>query len=109
MHELSITQSLVDAVLDRTGERTVTVVNLRIGPLSGVLADAMRFCFDIVSADTPLAGAQLRIDEPRGLAHCKKCGEQFELTDLIMLCPCGSADVEVLSGRELMVLSVEVA
>lgn len=109
MHELSITQSLVDAVLERTGERTVTGVNLRIGPLSGVLPDAMRFCFDIVSAGTSLAGAQLKIDEPRGLARCRSCGTEFELADLILLCPCGSADVEVLSGRELMVMSVEVA
>ena len=56
MHELSITQSLVEAVLDRTGGRSVTGVNLRIGPLSGVLPDAVRFCFEVVSADTPLAG-----------------------------------------------------
>ncbi|MCX2749644.1 hydrogenase maturation nickel metallochaperone HypA [Arthrobacter sp. MI7-26] len=109
MHELSITQSLVYAVLECTGERPVTGVNLRIGPLSGVLPDAMRFCFDIVSAGTSLAGAQLKIDEPKGQARCRSCGTEFELEDLILLCPCGSADVEVLSGRELMVMSVEVA
>ncbi|MEN8583225.1 hydrogenase maturation nickel metallochaperone HypA [Arthrobacter sp. KBS0703] len=109
MHELSITQGLVDAVLDRTGERTVTAVNLRVGTLSGVLPDAMRFCFDVVSAGTPLAGARLWIDEPRGLARCRTCQGEFELPDLILLCPCGSADVEILHGRELMLMSVEVA
>lgn len=109
MHELSITQSLVDAVLDRTGERTVTAVNLRVGPLSGVLPDAMRFCFDVVSAGTPLAGAQLLIDEPQGLGRCRSCGGTFTPTDLILLCPCGSADVEVLGGNELLLISVEVA
>src|SRR6476620_1536773 len=109
MHELSIMQGLVDAVLDRTGERTVTAVNLRVGPLSGVLPDAMRFCFDVASAGTPLAGAQLMIDEPQGRARCRSCGDEFELADLILLCPCGSADVEVLSGRELMLMSVDVA
>ncbi|MEV8148794.1 hydrogenase maturation nickel metallochaperone HypA [Arthrobacter sp. NPDC080073] len=109
MHELSITQSLVDAVLERTGERPVTGVNLIIGPLSGVLPDAIRFCFDIVSAGTSLAGAQLKIDEPQGLARCRSCGTEFELKDLILLCPCGSAEVEILSGRELVLMSVEVA
>ena len=109
MHELSITQGLVDAVLDRTGERTVTAVNLRIGPLSGVLADAVRFCFDVAAAGTPLAGARLQIDEPRGRGRCRSCQAEFNLSDLILLCPCGSADVEVLSGRELMLMSVEVA
>jgi hydrogenase nickel incorporation protein HypA/HybF len=109
MHELSITQSLIDAVLDRTGERTVTAVNLRVGPLSGVLPEAMRFCFDVASAGTPLAGARLMIDEPRSVARCRSCYDEFEVADLILLCPCGSADVEVLSGRELMLVSVEVA
>ncbi|WP_223983913.1 hydrogenase maturation nickel metallochaperone HypA [Arthrobacter sp. NicSoilB8] len=109
MHELSITQSLIEAVLDRIGERKVTAVNVQVGPLSGVLPDAMRFCFDVASAGTPLAGAQLMIDEPRGAARCRSCHEEFEVADLILLCPCGSADVEVLSGRELMLMSVEVA
>lgn len=109
MHELSITQSLIDAVLDRTGERTVTAVNLRIGPLSGVLPDAMRFCFDVASAGTPLEGATLMIDEPQGVGRCRSCQQEFELSDLILLCLCGSADVEVLRGRELMLMSVEVA
>ena len=85
-------------------------VNLRGGPLSGVLPDAMRFCFDVASAGTPLAGAQLMIDEPQGRGPMQKLRhDEFELADLILLCPCGSADVEVLSGRELMVMSVEVA
>jgi hydrogenase nickel incorporation protein HypA/HybF len=109
MHELSITQSLIEAVLDRIGERKVTAVNVRVGPLSGVLPDAMRFCFDVASAGTSLAGAQLLIDEPQGRARCRSCRDEFELADLILLCPCGSADVEVLSGRELTLMSVEVA
>jgi hydrogenase nickel incorporation protein HypA/HybF len=109
MHELSITESLIDAVLDRTGDRQVTLVNLRIGPLSGVLPDALRFCFEVASEGTTLAGASLNIDEPQGRARCRTCGDVFGLDDLILLCPCGSADVEVVSGRELMVTSVEVA
>jgi hydrogenase nickel incorporation protein HypA/HybF len=109
MHELSITQSLVEAVLDRTGERKVIAVNVQVGPLSGVLPDAMRFCFDVASAGTALDGAQLMIEEPPGLARCRNCLDEFELVDLILLCPCGSADVEILSGRELMLMSVEVA
>ena len=109
MHELSITQSLVDAVLDRTGERPVTGVHVRVGRLSGVLPDAMRFCFELVSDGTPLAGAQLLIDEPDGVTRCRVCGEETIMPDLIPLCPCGSADVDIISGRELMLTSVEVA
>jgi hydrogenase nickel incorporation protein HypA/HybF len=109
MHELSVTQSVVEAVMDRTGEQRVVEVRLRVGRLSGVVPDAMRFCFDLVTDGTPLQGARLDIDEPRGSASCRRCGATFVLHDLILLCPCGSADVDVLTGRELAICSVEVA
>jgi hydrogenase nickel incorporation protein HypA/HybF len=108
MHELAITQGIVDAVLERTGDRAVTTVRLRVGRLSGVVPDALRFCFELVAAGTALEGAQLEIDEPGGAAHCRACGADFALSDLVLLCGCGSADVEVLAGHELSVGSVEV-
>lgn len=108
MHELSITQSLIGAVIERVGDRHVTGVNLRIGRLSGVLPDAVRFCFEVVSPGTPLAGAVLNIDEPTGSGLCRDCGTEFALEEPILLCPCGSADVFVTGGRELTVTSVEV-
>jgi hydrogenase nickel incorporation protein HypA/HybF len=109
MHELAVTQSVVDAVLERTGEHRVVEVRLRVGRLSGVVPEAMRFCFDLVTEGTPLQGATLDIDEPEGSAACRRCGSTFALCDLILLCPCGSADVDVLTGRELAIRSVEVA
>lgn len=109
MHELSITQSVVDAVLERTEGRRVAVVRVQVGALSGVVADAMRFCFELVTAGTSLENAALEIDEVMGMARCSTCGERFTLSDLILLCPCGSADVRVEAGRELSITSVEVA
>jgi hydrogenase nickel incorporation protein HypA/HybF len=108
MHELAITQSVVDAVLAKTGDTRVTTVRLKVGQLAGVVPDAMRFCFDLVTTGTALEGARLEIDQPPGGAHCRSCGVDFALVDPILLCPCGSADVEVTTGRELQVSSVEV-
>jgi hydrogenase nickel incorporation protein HypA/HybF len=51
----------------------------------------------------------LDIDEPAGRAHCARCDSDFTLPDLVLLCACGSTDVEVLAGRELRVTSLEVA
>ena len=109
MHELSITQSVVDTVTERTGSAAVATVRVRVGALSGVVPDAMRFCFELVTAGTPLEGAALDIEQPAGQGRCHACGSQFALTDLILLCGCGSADVEVLAGRELEVASVTMA
>lgn len=107
MHELAITQSVVEAVTDRTGTARVASVRVRVGRLSGVVPDAMRFCFELVTAGTPLEGAALDFDRPEGRGHCRTCEDEFVLPDLILLCPCGSADVEVLAGRELAVASVQ--
>jgi hydrogenase nickel incorporation protein HypA/HybF len=109
MHELAITQGVVDAVTQRTGTTPVAVVRLRVGRLAGVVPDAMRFCFELVTEGTPLEGADLVIDEPEGRARCRTCGVEFALADPILLCACGSADVEVLTGRELAVASVVMA
>ncbi len=108
MHELAIAESVVDAVLERTGERRVTTVRLQVGRLSGVVPDALTFCFELATADTALEGADLQIEAPSGRGHCRQCGRDCALDDLILLCECGSADVEVVAGRELQVISVEV-
>jgi hydrogenase nickel incorporation protein HypA/HybF len=109
MHELAITRSVVEAVTGRTGSTPVACVRLRVGRLAGVVPDAMRFCFELVTAGTPLEGAVLEFEQPEGRGRCRTCGEDVVLPDPILLCECGSADVEVLTGRELAVASVVMA
>ena len=109
MHELAITQSMVDAIVDRFGDARVTAVHVRIGKVSGVVPDAVRFCFDLVAEGTPVEGARLDITEPQGRARCRGCAAEFAVDDLVLLCGCGSADVELLSGQDLVISAVEVA
>lgn len=108
MHELSITRSVVDAVLQRLPDTRIAEVRLEIGKLSGIVPDSVRFCFDLVVAGTLLEGARLDIDEPGGRAHCAECDAEFDIDDPILLCPCGSANCEVLAGKQLRIRSVEV-
>lgn len=109
MHELSIAESVIEAITARTTTRRVRRVRLEVGRLSGVSADALRFCFELAAVDTPVDGAALDIDELPGRARCATCEEEFVLSDPILLCGCGSSDVRVLTGDELRILSVEVA
>lgn len=109
MHELSIAQSVVEAVTERAGDRAVLRVSLTVGRLSGVVPDALRFSFDLVTEGTSAEGALLEIEEPEGRAHCRGCETDVVLHDLLLLCPCGSADVEVIGGTELLISSMEVA
>jgi hydrogenase nickel incorporation protein HypA/HybF len=107
MHELAITQSVVDMVVERMAGRRIATVRVRVGELSGVVPDAMLFCYDVLTAGTDLEGSRLEIERTPGIGHCRDCDQDFALPDLIMLCPCGSADVALLGGRELEVASVD--
>jgi len=109
VHELAITESLVDAVTERLPSQRVTCVRLEIGALSGVVADSVRFCFDLVTEGTSLEGAALEIDQPPAVCHCRICGGDFEPDGPIAMCPCGSAEVTVLAGQQLKITSVQVA
>jgi len=108
MHELAITESLVAAVADQTGDARVTRVSLEIGRLSGVVPDSVRFCFDLCAKGTRLEGAALEIAEIPGEGRCRACGAALVLEDLILLCECGSADVDLTRGQELRIKEVEV-
>jgi hydrogenase nickel incorporation protein HypA/HybF len=109
VHELAITESVVEAVTGRLPEARITCVNLEIGALSGVVADSVRFCFDLVAEGTNVQGARLEISEPPGRCQCRICGSQFEADGPIALCPCGSVEVTIVSGQELRITSVQVA
>ncbi len=109
MHELSIAQSVVEEIVNRLGDTRVTKVTLEIGKLSGVVVESIRFCFDLVTDSTPLQGAKLIVNEPDGQCQCQSCGETFTTSDPIVLCPtCGAAEVDVLTGRDMRIKSVEV-
>lgn len=109
MHEMAITQSVVDAVCEHAAGRRVRSVKLEVGELCAVVPDAMRFCFELATQGTVADGALLDLDMRPGAAHCRTCLSDFELHDPILLCPCGSADVDVLAGRDLLIRSMEVS
>jgi len=106
---MAITQSVVDAVCEHAEGRRVRSVRLQVGALCGVVPDSMQFCFELATEGTAADGARLDLDVQPGSARCRSCGDEFVLPDLILLCPCGSADVEVLGGRQLRILSMEVS
>lgn len=113
MHELSIAHSLVelaDEAARRAGAARVVAVRARIGALAGVVTDSLRFCFDIVTQDTLLAGARLDVEEVPVTVWCAPCGREVELPSLQSFrCPaCGAPSGDVRRGRELELGSMEI-
>lgn len=109
MHELTITENVVATVTERVPDRKITLVRLEIGQLTGIVAESVRFCFDLVTEGTNLEGANLEIVEPAGVCRCRDCGTEFVPDWPVVACPCGSADATVLAGQDLKILSVRVA
>ena len=114
MHEMGIALQIIDIAVesipaDLTGV-PVMKVNLRIGKLSAVVPKSLTFCFNIAAKDTPLEGAMLVIEEVPVEAVCTDCGHHWALEGASFICPqCESGAVDILSGRELDIASIELA
>ncbi len=109
MHELALSQSIVDMIVEsarREGIQKVTRVDIEVGAAAAVEADALRFCFDVVSRETALAGAELVIDTIAMRARCRTCAHEFAPQSQVDPCPaCGAYAPDLLEGRELRVKS----
>jgi hydrogenase nickel incorporation protein HypA/HybF len=92
MHEMSIAQSILDIILQESGNHKVTrvlSVALKVGELSAVETESLRFCVQVT-------------------CRCQDCGSNFTVQELVFNCPsCQGVRVEMLSGRELSVESFE--
>jgi len=107
MHELGITRNIVAIVGEAANGRPVSRVTLEIGKLSGVMGEAIAFCFDVVAAGTALEGARLEILEINGRARCEACAAEFDTQTLFTPCPCGSRRLVRLRGEEMLIKSMQ--
>ncbi|MFM7034781.1 MAG: hydrogenase maturation nickel metallochaperone HypA [Planctomycetia bacterium] len=113
MHELSIVTKIVEIAthhVREAGGSRVIAVTLRIGRLSCVHEDALRYGFDLVREGTPLAGAELRIVAVPVSVWCPRCEAAFELPGIQRFaCPsCGHLSADIRTGRELDLESIEI-
>ena len=107
MHEMSITSSIVSIVAKEAAARRVLRDKLEIGKLSGVVPDAIRFCFDVISKGTVVDGARLEIVEIAGQGQCQACGADVVLETMLSQCYCGSYDIDRRCGEELRIKEME--
>ena len=112
MHELAITQSMLDLVLEeanKTGAGKVQKINLVLGDMAGIVGDCVQFYFEFLSKGTPAEGASVSFREIPTQARCRECGEVFTPEAFDWSCPkCCEVSVEITAGKELYVESIEV-
>ena len=87
----------------------VEKVNIKVGKLAAVVPESLHFCFQIASQDTPLFNAELNIEEIPLKVRCTDCHVEWTAHEPIFVCrKCNGTSVEMLSGRELDITSIEV-
>ena len=113
MHEMGIALQIIEIATEsipaeHAGAR-VERIYLEVGKLAAIVPDSLRFCFDIASEKTPLQGAELVIEEIPVVAKCRDCSHQWTIEQPAFSCTaCNSGNIELLSGRELDIRSIEI-
>jgi len=112
MHEMSLAQALVDRASElarQDGCKRILAIDVRIGALSGVMRDALEFCFPAAARGTVLEGTVLRVTEVPLKARCRACGRTSQPEPFEIQCAhCGSMDLELTDAREFKLVSLEV-
>jgi hydrogenase nickel incorporation protein HypA/HybF len=111
MHEVSIMTEALRMAMDAAksaGATRVLKLRLRIGTLSGVVPEALRFAFDVVVKGTMAQGATLEIETVPAACWCATCQAEFECENFFNECPrCHDVSGELRRGRELEIADVE--
>jgi hydrogenase nickel incorporation protein HypA/HybF len=113
MHELSIALSMIDLATEEALRRRAARVNslhLKLGPLSGVVKEALLFSYEVASKDTLLEGSQLLIEDVPAAIYCVPCQKEQTLESVQRLCcpVCGTFSAEIVRGRELEFVAMEI-
>jgi hydrogenase nickel incorporation protein HypA/HybF len=109
MHELSIAEGVVEVALRHARGRSVAAVEVKVGHLRQVVPSALEFAFELVAQGTPVEGAELALEEVPAAGLCRRCGSESELDGFPLACgACGSLDLELVRGEELLVDALEI-
>lgn len=113
MHELSIALSMVEMAAEeaaRRGGAQVNAVHLKLGPLSGVVKEALLFSYTVACQGTSLEGSQLIIEDVPVVVYCPTCQTETSPASFQWFCcsVCDTPTPQVLQGRELEVVALEI-
>ncbi|MFH2035227.1 MAG: hydrogenase maturation nickel metallochaperone HypA [Candidatus Zixiibacteriota bacterium] len=110
MHELGIALEIINLVEKGATQKKITLVDeigLKIGALSGIDPEALRFAIEASTIDTPLAGVKVTIEHIPVRGACRVCRKAIEIEEFVFICPhCGSVDLDINQGEELDIVYI---
>lgn len=111
MHEMSIALGIVELAereATKAGAKRISRIEVEVGELAGVLAEALQFCFTAACCDTMAAGAELVVVAVPGRGECASCGRSAAMTEAVAVCDLCGGIMRPSGGRDLRLLAIEV-
>lgn len=109
MHELSLTQNILEHALKNAGEKRILRVNLLIGQFSDEREESIQFYWNDLAKDTLAQDAELCFQPEDAQMKCLACGMIFHPEDETSLCPhCSSHRLQLLRGDNVRLESIDV-
>ena len=113
MHELSIALSILEIAEEEASRRNaarIQAIHLRLGPLAGVIKEALLSAFDLARETSALNDCTLVIEDVPLIAHCPACGKDCRVAAPQEMCcsVCGTPTPQIVQGRELEISAMEI-
>lgn len=112
MHELSITQSILNIALssaENANAKKVNKIKITLGEMTGCVPQYIQEYFDIVSEGTIAHKAALEFKRTPAAAKCSECGRETKIIRFRFRCEhCGSPKLKIISGKEFFVESIDI-
>ena len=111
MHELPITQSILNIALKHANEadaKRIENIHIVMGELSSNVDDSVQFYWDIIAKGTLAEGATLHFRRVSAEMQCQSCSEKFHPNDEYFCPKCGGAQVKIVAGEEFYVEAIDV-
>lgn len=112
MHEMSITQNIIDEVeehLKNVSYTKIIDIKIKVGELTALDSSSLLFCYEALTKGTKFENVPLIIEEIALKGHCNNCKQEININNFLFICSnCGSSDITILSGDELILSEINI-
>lgn len=112
MHELPVTQSLLEIALrhaQQASAQRIISLNVVIGQFATIVDDSVQFYWDLIAQDTIAQGARLNFRRIPAELVCQDCNHRYTPIPDELSCPvCQSSNVKIVAGKEFFLESIDV-
>ena len=112
MHELGVTESIVNIALTKAEEvqaSKILKISIVLGELSGFVSECIEFYFESLSKETIAEGAKLDFNIIPAQFRCRDCSTISSPEGMLWICPsCQSHNMEVVGGQEFYIKDLEI-